>query len=81
MAKDSVAMKPLNQFSCFYFQVENTASLWEWIDDVLLPGLYDVTWYNGQPFEHKEGFISTKQTFMMGMPRMRRLRIKPSKIS
>lgn len=55
-------------------------SLWKWVDDVLVPGLYDFKWYNGQPFKHKEGFISNKQTFLMGMPRLRQLRIKTSKI-
>ena len=51
------------------------------MDDVLIPGLYDVTWYNGQPFEYQEGFISTKLTFLMGMPRLRQLRMKTSKIA
>ena len=50
------------------------------MDDVLLPGLYDVTWYNGQTFEYKEGFITNKQSFLIGMPRLRQLRIKTSKI-
>ena len=59
----------------------NPTSLWEWMDDVLIPGLYDVTWYNGQPFEYQEGFISTKLTFLMGMPRLRQLRMKTSKIA
>lgn len=55
-------------------------SLWTWVDDILLPGLYDVQWYNGQPFKRKEGFISDKKTFMMGMPRLRQIRIKTSEI-
>ena len=50
------------------------------MDDVLVPGLYDVTWYNGQPFEYKEGFISNKKNFLMGMPRLRQIRLKTSKI-
>ena len=58
------------------FQVVDIPSLWKWVDNVLVPGLYDVTWYNGQPFQYKEGYISNKQTFMMGMPRIRQLRIK-----
>lgn len=56
-------------------------SLWNWIDEVLLPGLYDVTWYNGQPFQYKEGFISNKQNFLVGMPRLRQIRLKTSKMS
>ena len=64
----------------FFFQVPTPTSLWKWIDDILLPGLYNVTWYNGREFEYSEGFISNKQTFLMGMPRLRQLRIKPSKL-
>ena len=63
-----------------HFQIEDTSSLWNWVDETLLPGLYDVTWYNGRPFEYKEGFISNKKTFLIGMPRLRQLRLKPSKI-
>ena len=47
---------------------------------MLVPGLYDMTWYNGQPFEYKEGFISNKKNFLMGMPRLRQIRLKTSKI-
>ena len=39
-----------------------------------------MTWYNGQPFEYKEGFISNKKNFLMGMPRLRQIRLKTSKI-
>lgn len=59
-------------------QVSDTASLWEWIEDVLIPGLYDVTWYDGRPFKYKEGYISNREEFMLGMPRLRQLRLKPS---
>ena len=61
-------------------QVTDTPSLWNWIDEVLVPGLYDVTWYNDQPFEYKEGFVSNKQNFLVGMPRLRQIRLKKSKI-
>ena len=54
-------------------------SLWKWIESDLLPSLYNTTWYNGQPFEYKEGFISDKQTFTLGMPRLRQLRVKKGK--
>ena len=42
-----------------------------------MPGLYEVTWYNGQKFEYEEGFVSSREAFMVGMPRLRQLRIKP----
>ena len=35
-----------------------------------------ITWYNGQQFDYPEGFIRNKKTFLIGMPRMRQLRIK-----
>ncbi|XP_078351488.1 polycystin-1-like protein 2 [Oculina patagonica] len=57
-------------------EVVDTSSLWNWIDEVLVPGLYDVTWYNGQPFDYKEGFISNRQNFLVGMPRLRQIRLK-----
>ena len=38
-----------------------------------------ITWYNGQQFDYTEGFIRNKKTFLIGMPRMRQLRIKKSK--
>ena len=58
------------------YQVESEDSLWNWTENDLLPSLYNTNWYNGQPFEYKEGFISDKQTFMLGMPRLRQLRVK-----
>lgn len=50
------------------------------MNEVLVPGLYDVTWYNGQAFEYNEGFISNKKNFLVGMPRLRQIRLKTSKI-
>ena len=61
--------------------MDNTASLWKWVNGVLLPSFFNVTWYNGQPFEQKEGFISNKKNFLMGMPRLRQLRLKKGKNS
>ena len=56
--------------------MDSKDSLWKWIENDLLPSLYNTKWYNGQPFEYKEGFISDKQTFMLGMPRLRQQRVK-----
>lgn len=36
-----------------------------------------MAWYNGKPFEYEEGFISSREAFMVGMPRLRQARIKP----
>lgn len=35
-----------------------------------------MAWYNGKPFEYEEGFISSREAFMVGMPRLRQARIK-----
>lgn len=44
-----------------------------------MPGLYDVKWYNGQPFSYKEGFIRNREALMVGMPRLRQKRLKKGK--
>lgn len=41
-----------------------------------MPNLYNVDWYNGRPFEYEEGFLSNRAAFLVGMPRMRQLRVK-----
>lgn len=41
-----------------------------------MPRLYDVDWYNGRPFEYEEGFLSNRAAFLVGMPRLRQLRVK-----
>ena len=56
--------------------MDSKDSLWNWTENDLLPNLYNTNWYNGQPFDYEEGFISDKQTFMLGMPRLRQLRVK-----
>lgn len=40
----------------------------------MIPGLYSSEWYNGQPFEYKEGFVSNKAGYLVGMPRLRQVR-------
>ena len=45
--------------------------------DKLIPALYDTKWYNGGTFEYEEGFISNRELFMVGMPRLRQIRINP----
>lgn len=44
-----------------------------------IPGLFNTGWYNGKPFEYDEGFISNKENFLVGMPRLRQIRILPGK--
>jgi len=65
----------------FIRKVNNPAAFWKWTNKILVPGLYDVTWYNGEKFEYKEGFISNRENFMVGMPRLRQARIRPGEIT
>ena len=46
-----------------------------------MPGLYHTTWYNDEKFEYKEGFISNRENFMVGMPRLRQARIRPGEVT
>ena len=46
---------------------------------MLLPGLYNTRWYNSQAFKYEEGFLSNKKVFLVGMPRLRQLRIHTGK--
>ena len=57
-------------------QANSIESFWTWTRKHLLPGLYEVKWYNGRPFSYNEGFISNRESFMVGMPRLRQKRIQ-----
>ena len=47
----------------------------------MVPGLYKTVWYNGKQFEYKEGFVSNRLGYIVGMPRLRQLRVKQGKLS
>lgn len=40
-------------------------------------GLFDTRWYNGELFDYEEGFIANRENFLVGMPRLRQVRILP----
>lgn len=63
----------------FNLKVTGAASFWSWMRDTFVPGLYNTTWYNGLPFNYDEGFISNRENFLVGMPRLRQVRIRPGK--
>lgn len=69
------------QLCSLIHKVNNPAAFWKWTNNILVPGLYHVTWYNGEKFGYKEGFISNRENFMVGMPRLRQARIRPGKIT
>ena len=61
--------------------MRDSESFWKWSRQILVPGLYNTTWYNGKPFDHEEGFISNRGSFLVGMPRLRQIRIRPGKLN
>ena len=68
-------------YNSFSRKVNSPPKFWKWTRKILVPGLYNVRWYNGDPFEYEEGFISNRESFMVGMPRLRQSRIRPGKRS
>ena len=45
-----------------------------------LPNIYAGVWYNGEK-EEEEVYINNKKSILLGMPRMRQVRVKKSKLS
>lgn len=45
-----------------------------WSRETLIPGLYSTEWYNGQKIE--EGWIANNQNYLVGVPRIRLLRVE-----
>lgn len=70
----------MNKKYYFIHKVNNPAAFWKWTENILVPGLYNATWYNGERFEYEEGFISNRENFMVGMPRLRQARIRPGEV-
>ena len=65
---------------CFCLQVDSKAAFWDWIEEEFIPGIYDTSWYNGQQFIAPEGYISTREAFLVGMPRLKQVRVKGGEI-
>lgn len=62
------------------FKGKNISSFWAWMRGKLFPALYDTRWYNGWMFDYDEGFMGNRELFMVGMPRLRQIRIKPGRV-
>ena len=60
----------------FLCQVTDVDSFWVWTKRELIAGLYHVSWYNSQSFNYKEGFVSNREAFLIGLPRLRQIRLK-----
>ncbi|KAL9965156.1 hypothetical protein ACROYT_G028918 [Oculina patagonica] len=57
-------------------EVFNNSLYWNWLRDVFLPGVYAGKWYNGHQ-EKQSIYIGNKHSVLVGMPRLRQLRVKP----
>ena len=55
-------------------QVKNTSQLWTWLEDVFIPVVYAGKWYNGQR-ETTAEYTGNKRSTLVGMPRLRQLRV------
>ena len=64
----------------FSFQVTDTHRLWGWLRQEFLPHIYNQKWYNGRE-ENNDVYITNKMSILIGMPWMRQLRIKKSKLA
>ncbi|KAL9965160.1 hypothetical protein ACROYT_G028923 [Oculina patagonica] len=58
-------------------EVFNNSLYWNWLRDVFLPEVYAGKWYNGQQ-EEQSIYIGNKHSVLVGMPRLRQLRVKPN---
>ena len=48
--------------------------LWTWLINIYAPAMYTSHWYNGDK-DSNEMYISDKSSVLIGMPRIRQLRI------
>ena len=51
---------------------------WSWLQRVFIPGVFSGRWYNGQRDEQTI-YIGNKHSLLVGMARVRQLRVKASK--
>ena len=48
-----------------------------WSRETLIPGLYSTEWYNGKKI--KEGWLANNEDYLVGVPRIRLLRVQEGK--
>ena len=60
-------------------KVTNVNDFWEWMNQTLVPGLYSGVWYNGK--RGQSGFLDDKMSYVVGVARIRQLRVKSGKFS
>lgn len=61
------------------FQVNDALELWTWLINIFATGVYVGNWYNGDE-EVNKVYISDKISILVGMSRIRQLRIRKGKV-
>ncbi|XP_048575605.1 uncharacterized protein LOC5520271 isoform X3 [Nematostella vectensis] len=64
----------VNDYSDFY-KIDTDAKYWSWMKSQFVSGLYAGSWYNGKK-ERQEEYIGNKASILIGMPRLRQLRVQ-----
>ena len=59
-------------------QMTNNTMYWSWLQRVFIPGVFSSRWYNGQR-DKQTIYIGNKHSLLVGMARLRQLRVKASK--
>lgn len=59
-------------------QVGNASRFWTWMTNIFVPGIFATNWYNGDE-ESNNVYISDKSSVLIGMPRVRQLRVQEGK--
>lgn len=61
-------------------QVTHPHRLWGWMKEIFVPNVYAGYWHNGEK-EIQEVYFENKMSILVGVPRMRQVRITTSKSS
>ena len=59
-------------------QAKDPRYFWKWLDGQFVNGIYATEWYNKEKVTEQE-YIDNKMSILLGMPRLRQLRIQKSK--
>ena len=63
------------------FQITSIKQFWDWVQTGLVPNLYVGQWYNGDdPDYDQEFFFGDRNSFIVGYPVMRQVRVKQGKL-
>ena len=62
----------------FKLQRGGPSQFFQWMGETFVPGVYAGSWYNGDD-ERLQEYIGNKRSLLVGMPRLRQLRVKEGK--